>query len=67
MAALLVAPFVEPDRALLLLEGMCAFIAVGAGATALGRLVVIHQLLRRGANASVASEPAPGAPPSGTP
>lgn len=64
MAALLVAPFLRPEHALLALEGLCAFVAVGAGATALGRLVVIHQLLRR-AGAPAAS--APGAPPPGTP
>ncbi len=48
MFALLWAAFLAPAAAILLLESVCAFIAVGAGATALGRLVVIHQLLRRG-------------------
>jgi CDP-diacylglycerol--glycerol-3-phosphate 3-phosphatidyltransferase len=67
MAALLAAPFLEPSRALLLLEGVCAFIAVGAGATAFARLVVIHQLLRRAAGSEESAQPAPGAPPTGAP
>ncbi len=47
MFATLLAPFL-PDRAGgLLVEGACAFVAVFAGATALWRMVVIHQRLRR--------------------
>ncbi|WP_248361106.1 CDP-alcohol phosphatidyltransferase family protein [Anaeromyxobacter oryzae] len=61
MAALLAAAFLEPVRAVALVEGACALIAVGAGATALGRMVVIHQLLRRGD----AGAAAPGTPPEG--
>jgi CDP-diacylglycerol--glycerol-3-phosphate 3-phosphatidyltransferase len=55
MGALLVAPFLRDASATLALEGVCALVAVGAGATALGRLVVLHQLLRR-AHPSAASE-----------
>jgi CDP-diacylglycerol--glycerol-3-phosphate 3-phosphatidyltransferase len=54
MFALLLAPFLPAPLAALELEAACAFVALGAGATALGRMVVIHQRLRR-------SEPAPGA------
>jgi CDP-diacylglycerol---glycerol-3-phosphate 3-phosphatidyltransferase len=61
MASLLAAAFLDPDRALVLVEGTCAVIAVGAGATALGRMVVIHQLLRR----PEAGADAPGTPPEG--
>lgn len=61
MAALLVAAFLEPLHAVTLVEGACALVAVGAGATALGRLVVIHHLLRRGE----AGADAPGTPPEG--
>jgi len=45
MFALLLAPFLRSGA--LLVEGACAFVAVGAGATALGRMVVIHHRLRR--------------------
>lgn len=61
MATLLTAAFLRPDRAELLLVGVCVLISAGAGATALGRMVVIHQLLRR----SEAAQAEPGAPPAG--
>lgn len=47
MFALLLAPFLPGAAGPLLVEGACAFVAVGAGATALGRMVVIHHRLRR--------------------
>lgn len=60
MATLLASAFLRPDRAELLLVGVCVLITAGAGATALGRMVVIHQLLRR---AEAARDP--GSPPAG--
>jgi CDP-diacylglycerol--glycerol-3-phosphate 3-phosphatidyltransferase len=47
LAALLVAPFLAEPRALLVLEGICGAIAIGAGATAAGRIVVIRRILLR--------------------
>jgi CDP-diacylglycerol--glycerol-3-phosphate 3-phosphatidyltransferase len=47
MFAMLFAPFLPPGPAVLVVEGACALVAVGAGATALGRMVVIHHRLRR--------------------
>ena len=47
MFAMLFAPFLPGRGGELLVEGACAFVAVGAGATALGRMVVIHHRLRR--------------------
>ncbi len=47
MFAMLFAPFLPPRVAVLVLEGACALVSVGATATALGRMVVIHQRLRR--------------------
>lgn len=47
MFPLLASPFLPERPAVLLIEGACAVIAVGAAATALGRMVVIHQRLRR--------------------
>jgi CDP-diacylglycerol--glycerol-3-phosphate 3-phosphatidyltransferase len=47
MFALLLAPFLPASAAALELEAACAFVALGAGATALGRMVVVHQRLRR--------------------
>jgi CDP-diacylglycerol--glycerol-3-phosphate 3-phosphatidyltransferase len=47
MFALLLAPFLPGPWGALLVEGACAFVAVGAGGTALARMVVIHQRLRR--------------------
>jgi len=50
LVALLAAPFQPPARALLGLELVCFAVAVGAGLTALGRIVVIRRiLLARGA------------------
>jgi CDP-diacylglycerol--glycerol-3-phosphate 3-phosphatidyltransferase len=45
LVALLVAPFLPANRALLMLELVCGAIAVGAGLTALGRIVVIRKIL----------------------
>jgi CDP-diacylglycerol--glycerol-3-phosphate 3-phosphatidyltransferase len=50
LAALLVAAFLPVDEALVVVEGSCAAVGVGAGATALGRLAVIHGILRRAAD-----------------
>jgi CDP-diacylglycerol--glycerol-3-phosphate 3-phosphatidyltransferase len=47
MFAMLFAPFLPGRAGVLLLEGACAVVAVGATATALGRMVVIHHRLRR--------------------
>ena len=47
MFPLLASPFLPHQAAVLLVEGACVVIAVGAGATALGRMVVLHQRLRR--------------------
>jgi CDP-diacylglycerol---glycerol-3-phosphate 3-phosphatidyltransferase len=60
MAALLASAFLPFDRAALLLEGVSALIAVGAGGTAFARMVVIHELLRR-------SDASPGAGPQAGP
>jgi CDP-diacylglycerol--glycerol-3-phosphate 3-phosphatidyltransferase len=56
LAALLPAPFLPWREAQLLVMGGCALVAAGAGATAAGRIAVIHRLLRRG-------PPGAGAPP----
>jgi CDP-diacylglycerol--glycerol-3-phosphate 3-phosphatidyltransferase len=45
--ALLVATFLSPGAAAELLTYTCGLVALGAGLTALGRMVIIHQLLRR--------------------
>jgi CDP-diacylglycerol--glycerol-3-phosphate 3-phosphatidyltransferase len=47
MFAMLFAPFVPGHAGVLVVEGACAIVAVGATATALGRMVVIHHRLRR--------------------
>lgn len=47
MFAMLFAPFLPGQAGVLLVEGACAVVAVGAAATALGRMVVIHHRLRR--------------------
>jgi CDP-diacylglycerol--glycerol-3-phosphate 3-phosphatidyltransferase len=68
MFAMLFAPFLSPGAAVLVVEGAVAFVAVGAGATALGRMVVIHQRLRRTeAQGEVQSGPRPGAVPARRP
>src|SRR5512132_29354 len=46
MFAMLFAPFLPGTGGYLLVEGACAFVALGATATALRRMVVIHQRLR---------------------
>ena len=62
MFAMLFAPFLPFRAAVLVVEGACAFVAVGAGATALGRMVVIHQRLRRTeADGGVEAPASPGA------
>jgi CDP-diacylglycerol--glycerol-3-phosphate 3-phosphatidyltransferase len=50
--AMLVATFLSARAALELLTYACGLVALGAGLTALGRMVIIHQLLRRGAEPS---------------
>src|SRR5512145_817427 len=47
MFAMLFTPFLPGRAGVLVLEGACAIVAVGATATALGRMVVIHHRLRR--------------------
>lgn len=47
LAALLAAPFLGWRSGAATLEIAVALVAIGAGATALGRMVVIHQILRR--------------------
>jgi CDP-diacylglycerol---glycerol-3-phosphate 3-phosphatidyltransferase len=62
MASLLVAAFLEAPTARALVEATCAVIAIGAGGTALGRMVVIHAALRRAdAAAAAAATPPEGA------
>ena len=60
MFAMLFAAFLPEGARVLLVEGACAIVAVGATATALGRMVVIHQRLRR-AEAQRLNGPGPGA------
>ena len=50
--AMLLATFLSPTAANELLTYTCGLIALGAGLTALGRMVIIHQLLRRGGEPS---------------
>jgi len=52
--SLLAATFLSARAAAELLTYACGTVALGAGLTALGRMVIIHQLLRRG------GEPSPG-------
>ncbi|HEY6098650.1 MAG TPA: CDP-alcohol phosphatidyltransferase family protein [Anaeromyxobacter sp.] len=47
MIAMLAAPFLPGQGSGLLVEAACAIVAIGASATALGRMIVIHQRLRR--------------------
>jgi CDP-diacylglycerol--glycerol-3-phosphate 3-phosphatidyltransferase len=61
MFAMLFTPFLPAGAAVLLLEGACAIVAVGATATALGRMVVIHHRLRRTEGHRPAQGPGPGA------
>jgi CDP-diacylglycerol---glycerol-3-phosphate 3-phosphatidyltransferase len=49
LAVLLPAPLLATDQAAALAEGGCALVALGAGATAVGRIAVIHRLLRQAA------------------
>jgi len=46
LAPLLLAPFLPPEAAVLLVELCCAAIALGAGWTAARRMAVIHAILR---------------------
>jgi CDP-diacylglycerol--glycerol-3-phosphate 3-phosphatidyltransferase len=62
MLALALAPFLRERSAALLLAWLCALVAVGATATALGRMLVIHQALRRGAEGVAARDAGPAAP-----
>ena len=45
--SMLTAAFLSPHAAAVLLTYTCGLIALGAGLTALGRMFIIHQLLRR--------------------
>jgi CDP-diacylglycerol--glycerol-3-phosphate 3-phosphatidyltransferase len=47
MFAMLAAPLLPGQGGAMLVESACAIVTVGASATALGRMVVIHQRLRR--------------------
>jgi CDP-diacylglycerol--glycerol-3-phosphate 3-phosphatidyltransferase len=60
MFTLLFTPFLRASSAALLVETACAIVAVGATATALGRMAAIHQRLRRLENPR---EVAPGGRP----
>lgn len=57
MFAFLFATFVPERFALVMLLGLCVIVAIGAGLTAVARMAVIHQLLRR--DVSGAHEKAP--------
>jgi CDP-diacylglycerol--glycerol-3-phosphate 3-phosphatidyltransferase len=59
--ALNMAPFFGERVATLVLEGLCVYVTLGAGATAVGRIVVIHRILRR-AGESPAGAPAQAGP-----
>jgi CDP-diacylglycerol---glycerol-3-phosphate 3-phosphatidyltransferase len=59
MVAFLGATFLPDRLAVLLLEGLCALVALGAGLTAIARMAVIHQLLRK----PMAQADAPPSPP----
>jgi CDP-diacylglycerol---glycerol-3-phosphate 3-phosphatidyltransferase len=62
--SLLAATFLSARAAAQLLTYTCGAVALGAGLTALGRMVVIHQLLRRGGEPSQEwRETPPGAAP----
>jgi CDP-diacylglycerol--glycerol-3-phosphate 3-phosphatidyltransferase len=60
MFAMLFAPFFPGRAGVLMIEGACAIVAVGATATALGRMVVIHQRLRRTEEQRAQGGPGPG-------
>jgi hypothetical protein len=65
MFATLLSPFLPAPWGVRVVEGACAFVALGATATALGRMFVIHERLRRVERASapqVAPEPRRRAP-----
>jgi CDP-diacylglycerol--glycerol-3-phosphate 3-phosphatidyltransferase len=62
--AFLAATFLSAVGSSALLELTCAAVALGAGATALGRMVAIHQILRR---ATGPSREWHGTPPAGMP
>lgn len=64
MVAFLLAAFLPGDLPLAVLLGFCVIVALGAGLTALARMMVIHQILRRESAAPVgapAQRPEPGA------
>lgn len=52
--------FLPPAQGELALEVFCGIVALGAGATALGRMAVIHQMLRRDASGAGAPRPPNG-------
>jgi CDP-diacylglycerol--glycerol-3-phosphate 3-phosphatidyltransferase len=58
MFALVFAPFLPGHGGVWLVEGACAFVAIGATGTALGRMFVIHPRLRR---SEAQGRPDPGA------
>lgn len=65
---LLGAAFLSPAAAALLVEAACAVVALGAGGTAVGRMVVIHRMLVRAqAPAQPPAVTAPKAPPAAKP
>jgi hypothetical protein len=61
MFAMLFSPFLPGRAGVLVVEGACAIVAVGATATALGRMVVIHQRLRNQEQGGAKVGPGPGA------
>jgi CDP-diacylglycerol--glycerol-3-phosphate 3-phosphatidyltransferase len=59
MFAFLAATFTAPAVSIVILQVLCGIVALGAGVTAAGRMLVLHGLLRRG----VAGAVAPRSPP----
>ena len=59
LAALLPAAFLPAEHAVALVQSGTALVAAGAGATAAGRIAVIHRLLRRRADAASAGDAPP--------
>jgi CDP-diacylglycerol--glycerol-3-phosphate 3-phosphatidyltransferase len=61
MFAMLFSPFLPVRAGVLVVEGACAIVTVGATATALRRMVVIHHRLRTQEQAEAKVGPGPGA------
>ena len=61
MFAMVLAPFLPAGGAILLVESACAVVALGASATALGRMVVLYERLRKLERAPMAPAASPPA------